>query len=182
MKAMTTVIAASILSFQGAAVAQESATPTESEPRQGIPATPHQKQTTKEIKSDLFSQLDRNRDGAVSRQEAEAKSALTQKWSTYDKNGDGRLDSQEFSAFEQTSAGDESSAGTSGDTKEGMPATRHQEKAVGNDLVGQLDKDGDGAISQQEAQVEAQLSDNWDQLDRNDDGKLDSGELRHVHQ
>jgi Ca2+-binding EF-hand superfamily protein len=63
-----------------------------------------------------------------------------------------------------------------------MPSTRHQEQAVGDDLLGQLDEDGDGMISQEEAEAEAQLSDNWDRLDRNRDGQLDARELDRSNQ
>jgi Ca2+-binding EF-hand superfamily protein len=183
MKVMI-VIAASILSAQGIAVAQEPATSAESESRQGIPATPHQEQAAKEIKSDLFGKLDTNRDGAVSREEAQAKSGLTEKWSSLDRNGDGQLNAGEFAKVDSKShtGHDEATAGTSGGGEQQMPATRHQEQAVGDDLVGELDQDGDGLISQEEAEAEAQLSDNWDQLDRNRDGQLDARELGRVHQ
>jgi Ca2+-binding EF-hand superfamily protein len=63
-----------------------------------------------------------------------------------------------------------------------MPTSPHQEEAIEEDLLGQLDQDGDGQISQQEAQVEAQLSDNWDLLDENRDGLLDSRELSQLEQ
>jgi hypothetical protein len=77
---------------------------------------------------------------------------------------------------------DKATAGTRGQTEEGMPATPHQEKAVEEDLLAELDQDGDGQISQQEAQVETQLTDNWDELDENQDGMLDSGELSQLEE
>jgi Ca2+-binding EF-hand superfamily protein len=116
----------------------------------------------------------------VSQQEARAHSSLSADWSNLDENRDGRLDSEEFSAYERKTdrEGNAAPVGAMGQTEEGLPSTRHQEQTVGDDLVGELDKDGDGQISEQEAQAETQLSDNWDRLDKNRDGKLDSSELR----
>lgn len=87
-------------------------------------------------------------------------------------------------------------------TEEGLPSTRHQQEVTGEQgqtsgqqpagqaqpgagqqqpaaggLVERLDADGDGAISEAEAQGSTRLVEEWDQLDRNDDGKLDSSEL-----
>jgi hypothetical protein len=182
MKGMTIAVAATILSLQGLAVAQESATP-EDESRQGIPSTRHQEETMKEIKSNDLGKLDTDRDGLVSREEAQAKPGLSDKWSMLDRNADGQLDAGELAKVESKShtGHDEASASTTRGTEE-MPSTRHQEQAVGDDLVGELDQDGDGLISQEEAEAEAQLSDNWDQLDRNRDGQLDARELGRVHQ
>jgi Ca2+-binding EF-hand superfamily protein len=101
-----------------------------------------------------------------------------------DRNADGQLDAGELAKVESKShtGHDEATAGTRGGGQQEMPSTRHQEQAVGGDLVGELDQDGDGLISQEEAEAEAQLSDNWDQLDRNRDGQLDARELGRVHQ
>lgn len=174
MKPMTSVTAAGLLLVLGTAGAQQ-AKPVQ----QDMPATPHQEQATREIKSDLFKQLDDDRDGLVSRQEAQAESSLAAGWSQYDRNGDDSLDAQEFSRFESSTsvAAEDPELGQAGRTEADMPATPHQEQAVRGDLIEQLDKDGDGGISQQEAQDEHWLAANWDRLDRNDDGKLDSSEL-----
>lgn len=186
MKAITTVMAACILSFHATVDAQQTETPEEAESRQGIPATPHQEEAAREISSDLFKQLDEDQDGSISAEEAQAESSLSSSWSTYDQNGDETLDPEEFSGFERssTSSAEEESAaaGQSATTEESMPASPHQQHAVQGDLIQELDTDGDGQISQQEAEAEAQLSDNWDQFDRNDDGKLDSRELARVDQ
>lgn len=185
MKAITAVFAASILTFQGAAIAQES-TPPEQEPErgQGIPATEHQMQTMDDIESDRFAELDKDGDRAISREEAQTESQLADNWSTYDEDGDGTLDMQEFSEFEGTSSSGDEAAGMIGigETEQEMPATRHQQSSVGDDLVSELDTDGDGAISQDEAEADPQVSGNWDQLDQNADGKLDSQELRDQNQ
>ena len=184
MRTVTTILAASILSFQGVALAQESGTESgqeprpEQEPRQGIPATKHQTQTMDEIKSERFSQLDKDGDRSISREEAQAETKLTENWSTYDEDGDGSLNVQEYSEFERSSAsGDSTGMLGIGETEQDMPATHHQQQSVGDDLLGELDSDGDGAISKDEAEGEARLSGQWDQLDRNSDGKLDAQEL-----
>jgi hypothetical protein len=184
MKATTFAIAAFVFSLHGTAAAQQTAAPEESETPQGIPATQHQEEAVREIESNLFEQLDKDGDGSISQQEARAHSQLSESWNRFDQNGDGSLDQEEFSDFEQSTAlKDEAAAGGSrGQTEQGIPATRHQEQAVQDDLIGQLDKDGDGFISEQEAQAEAQLSDNWDSLDENRDGKLDSRELENLEE
>ena len=184
MKTMTTLIALGLVSVHGTGVAEPQETSEGQESRQGIPATPHQEQAAREVKGDLFKQLDSDRDGMISKQEGEQDSSVSESWDGLDQNEDGVLDSQEFSAFNEGSSGTEDLAGVaqSGRTEANMPATAHQEHAVEGDLVGQLDTDGDGEISAEEAESEAQLSDNWDQLDRNGDGKLDSHELDSVEQ
>lgn len=184
MKAISTLGAALILSFNGTVAAQQMATPDEQATQTGIPATQHQKQTAKEVQGgELFKRLDQDGDGQISQQEAQAESTLSDRWSNLDENADGRLDSQEFSAFEsRTDVQGEATVGAGGQTQEGMPASPHQKEAVEDDLLGQLDKDGDGRISEQEAQVEAQLSDNWELLDENEDGTLDSRELSQLEE
>lgn len=180
MKPMICVTAAGLLLVLGTADAQQT-----KPHQQDMPATPHQEQATREIKSDLFKRLDDDRDGSLSRQEAQAESSLAAAWSRYDRNGDDRLDGEEFSRFESSAgsaAGADPELRQAGRTEADMPATRHQEQAVRDDLIEQLDKDGDGGISQQEAQDERRLAANWDRLDRNDDGKLDSSELDRFEQ
>jgi Ca2+-binding EF-hand superfamily protein len=176
MRTMTIVLAACIFSLLATAGAQQTGTP-EDEKSQGIPATPHQEQAAREIPSDQFKQLDADHDGSISEHEAQADSSLSGSWSDLDQNGDGSLDMEEFSA--SSTETDPAAAGT---TKADMPATPHQEHAVEGGLMQELDEDGNGKISQQEAEAEAQLSDNWDQLDRNGDGNLDSSELDRLDQ
>lgn len=183
MKAISTLGAALILSFNGTVAAQQTATPEDRATGEGIPATEHQQQTAGDVRSDLFQRLDQDRDGQISQEEAQSETALSQSWSKFDQDGDGRLDPQEFSAFEQdTDVQSHATVGARGQTVEGMPTSPHQEQAVEGDLLGQLDADGDGQISQQEAQVEAQLADNWDRLDENGDGVLDSDELSQLEE
>jgi Ca2+-binding EF-hand superfamily protein len=183
MKAISTLGAALILSFNGTVAAQQTSTPEDQATEGGMPTTEHQEQTAEEVTSDLFTRLDQDRNGEISQEEAQAESTLSQSWSKLDENVDGRLDSQEFSAFEQnTDMEGGETVGATGQTEEGMPTSPHQEEAVEEDLLAQLDQDGDGQISQQEAQVEAQLSDNWDLLDENRDGLLDSRELSQLEQ
>ncbi len=47
-----------------------------------------------------FAQLDTNRDGNISRSEAQLDPRLSGQWSSLDANGDGRVDQSEFSALE----------------------------------------------------------------------------------
>ncbi len=49
-----------------------------------------------------FQNMDRNKDGYVSREEASEHDELAQKWDEADTNHDGKLDESEFSAFEDS--------------------------------------------------------------------------------
>lgn len=176
MKPVISLMSACTLSLVGTALAQQ---PAEGQGREGIPATTHQEEALREIDSDLFQRLDQDSDGSISRQEAQAESSLSDSWSEYDENGDQTLDPQEFSAYERSSTTESEGAqlGQQGITEEGLPATRHQQEAVRDDLVEQLDRDDDGGISRQEAEDDPRLTSEWDRLDQNADGELDSTEL-----
>src|SRR5690606_24320453 len=149
--------------------------------QQGIPASPHQEQAIREIGSDLFRRLDANQDGSISKSEAETESALTEAFSDFDTNGDQALDQTELAAYETSSGraaeGEDIEVAEGGETLQGLPTSPHQREAVRNELVDVLDEDGDSAISRSEAEGEPDLLAEWDQLDRNDDDKLDSDEL-----
>lgn len=185
MRATVTAVAASLLACYGSAVAQETESAAEQESSEGIPATPHQAGTAREIESDAFTKLDQDGDGLVSRQEAQGYAMLSDNWSQYDQDGDGALSSREFGDF-RAEHGDVARTGeptaTGAAEAEGMPETRHQKETVGGDLVAQLDSNGDGTISEQEAQAHAELADNWDQYDEDGDGKLGSAELDRLEQ
>lgn len=66
-----------------------------------IPATKHQVEVEREIKSERFKKLDENRDGLISESEGRSDSKLMERWREMDRNQDGQLDPDEFSKFEQ---------------------------------------------------------------------------------
>ncbi|HYE35154.1 hypothetical protein [Methylocaldum sp.] len=66
-----------------------------------IPATRHQVEVEKEIKSERFKKLDANQDGLISESEGRVDTKLKEDWREFDKNQDGQLDQDEFSKFEQ---------------------------------------------------------------------------------
>lgn len=70
------------------------ATPTENE----MPATRHQEQA---LQGDLAKRLDKDGDGLVSRQEAQAEASVASNWNRLDKNRDGRLDARELAHTNQ---------------------------------------------------------------------------------
>lgn len=183
MERMITLIVAGTLGSIGTLHAQQPQPAEEQEP-QGIPATPHQEEAVREISSDLFERLDANHDGSISRSEAQAEPALTESWSEYDANADQALDQAELSAYEttssQTAESEDIEVAEGGSTVRGLPTSPHQEQAVRNELVQLLDEDGDSAISRSEAEGESDLIAEWDQLDRNADGKLDADELGEI--
>lgn len=183
MERTITLIVAGTLGSIGILHAQETQPVDEQEQQHGIPASPHQEQAVREIGSDLFTRLDANGDGSISRSEAEAEAELTRNWSEYDENGDQQLDHTELSAYETSSSragGGEDidvAEAEGGETIEGLPVSPHQREALSSELVDALDEDGDSAISRSEAEGEADLLGEWDQLDRNGDDKLDGDEL-----
>lgn len=181
MKPVTILMTAGSLALLGTVHAQQAETPEEE--AEGIPATQHQEEALRDVSSDLFNRLDANRDGAISREEAQAESSLSGSWNEYDQNGDQKLDQSEFAAYNKSSTETEDVEIAQGvPTVEGVPVSPHQQQAIREQLVEDLDKDGDGGISQSEAQGESALISEWDQLDRNDDGKLDSSELEELEQ
>lgn len=155
---------------------QQAQTPEQQE-QQGIPATQHQREALRELDSELLGRLDANQDGSISREEAQSESGLIEGWSQYDTNGDQVLDQHELAAYEAESESEDIEVAEGGRTVEGLPASPHQREAVRPQLVELLDTDGDGAISQSEAQGNSQLTADWEELDRNNDGKLDVSEL-----
>lgn len=183
MKAMITAVATAVLSFQGTVAAQQT-NPSDEEAAEGIPPTVHQEEVTRDVENPDFRQLDEDSSGSISREEAQASTKLSDSWSQLDQDGDGSLSREEFIEYDQvTAAGDDAArAGTQGDPEDEIPATSHQEQTLGGDLVAQLDTDGDGMVSQQEAEAEAQLAENWNQYDENADGVLDPQELDRVEQ
>lgn len=182
MKTTIIAVAASLLTCQGATALQETQSPEETDRTEGIPATAHQEEATREI--DSFTQLDEDGNGQISRQEAQGVATLSDNWSRYDQDADGALDETEFSGFAQgTEAQHEvARAGERTGTAEGLPTTPHQEEVVEGGLVAQLDRDGDGTISQEEAQGQEQLAANWSRYDANGDGQLDARELDEFQQ
>ncbi|MFO7286971.1 MAG: hypothetical protein LOD94_11235 [Gammaproteobacteria bacterium] len=198
MRVVTCLMAGCAVSLLGVAAAQQPETSDQA--REGIPVTQHQEEALRDIDSQAVRMLDKDGDGSISRQEAEGEPSLSARWGEYDRNSDDVLDSTEIAALEQSqpeSAGsfEEDVEIARGEvTEEGLPSTQHQREVTQQDhpsgheaggaqqpasggLVERLDTDGDGAISQSEAQGSTRLVEEWDQLDRNSDGKLDSSEL-----
>ena len=63
---------------------------------------------------------------------------------------------------------------------QGIPATKHQAQTaddIKSERFSELDQDGDHSVSREEAQGEAQLTDNWSTYDENGDGSLDAQEF-----
>lgn len=58
--------------------------------------------------STLYKNLDTNKDGAISQQEAQALPGLNEKWAELDTNADDRLDPAEFAKMEFTDTESES--------------------------------------------------------------------------
>jgi hypothetical protein len=187
MKPIATMMAACTVPFLWTVSAQQEPAASDAaleQTREGIPASPHQEEALRDIGGELFSRLDENGDASISVQEARAEAALAERWDELDRNGNQTLDETEFAAYERSTASEES-AQDSADvqvaegelTEEGLPASPHQQDVTQSDLIEQLDTDGDGAVSRQEAQADARLQSEWQELDQDQDGELDRIEL-----
>ena len=80
------VAGATIAAFAGLAVAQSSPAPSASPSTSTAPS--------------VFTKLDSDKNGMVSKKEASKNKDLASKWDTLDTNKDGNLDQGEFAAFE----------------------------------------------------------------------------------
>lgn len=99
---------------------------------EGLPATEHQREAvgeegamTQEV-TQRFEQLDADRDGKISYDEAQAMPALKDYWDQQGKDKSAQMDQSEFAQFEsQLQTGTDRGGGP-----EGLPATEHQKEAV----------------------------------------------------
>lgn len=140
----------------GTAMAQS--TPATSTPpaasAAGKPGTPHHGGKTK---------LDKDGDGFVSREEAAGHKMLEKNFDAIDSNKDGKLSKDEIRAFHQAKR------------------EQHKEKKAEFDAKFKAaDKDGDGALTKQEAEAGklGMIAKHFDQIDANHDGKVTPEELQ----
>jgi len=105
--------------------------------------------------------MDANSDGIVTREEAKAFPRLTADFDAADANKDGQLDTAEMNAHRVKMRGE-------------MRAKAEQRWA-------EADKDGDGALSREEAQASMPgLAERFDKFDSNGDGKIGRDEMHSV--
>jgi Ca2+-binding EF-hand superfamily protein len=109
---------------------------------------------------------DANRDGVISREEAQSIPRLAGQFDTADANKDGKIDTAEMEAYR------------SGVRAEARSRAQARWTAA--------DKDGDGALSRAEAQASMpRVAGNFDEFDANGDGRIERGELhdfRRIHE
>ncbi|WP_164931939.1 EF-hand domain-containing protein [Janthinobacterium sp. 17J80-10] len=107
-----------------------------------------------------IAQLDKDKDGAISRAEAADHPLLSKGFDAADTNKDGKLSKEELQA-----------------THDAM-RSKHQERHEASFKA--ADKDGDGALSLQEAEAAARerTARMFERLDANKDGKLTQEEMR----
>jgi Ca2+-binding EF-hand superfamily protein len=106
-------------------------------------------------------QVDANSDGIVTREEAKSFPRLTADFDTADANKDGQLDAAEMNAHREKMRGE-------------MRAKAEQRWT-------EADKDGDGALSREEAQASMPgLAERFEKFDSNGDGKIARDEMHNV--
>lgn len=108
-------------------------------------------------------QLDKDKDGSISKAEAAGHPMLSSRFATIDGNKDGKLSRDELQASHKAMQG------------------KHRERADAHFKA--ADKDGDGALSQQEAEAAARekVAHRFERLDADKDGKLTREEMRAGH-
>ncbi|WP_158592328.1 EF-hand domain-containing protein [Noviherbaspirillum sedimenti] len=110
-----------------------------------------------------IAQLDKDKDGFISRAEAAGHPMLSKGFDTLDSNKDAKLSKEELQAAHQAMRG------------------KHRERADARFKA--ADKDGDGALSLQEAEAAARerAAQMFERLDANKDGKLTQQEMHAGH-
>jgi Ca2+-binding EF-hand superfamily protein len=123
--------------------------------------------------TDLFTQLDTNKDGFITDDEVEgSKKALFERLvRVADENGDKKLSKDEFSKGTQKST--EAKPPLTGEP--GRPGRPGGGAAGIKEYMTRLDKNGDGKISKDEAPE--RIKENFDRLDANKDGNIDAEEF-----
>ena len=109
-------------------------------------------------RGEAFAEADSNRDGLLTLAEFQAARSrkLAEQFQRMDANRDGTLTSEEMSQ-----------------------ARQHMRSSRGHEGMQALDRDGDQALSRAEiGDRMPRLSENFDSIDLNDDGRLDREELR----
>ncbi len=107
-----------------------------------------------------FTAMDKNGDGAISRDEAAAHKGLVKHFDEIDANKDGKLTKEEMQGFHKT--------------------MRDKHAAKFDEKFKAADKDNDGALTKAEAEAGKMrhVVKHFDQLDANKDGKVTRDELR----
>ncbi len=123
-----------------------------------------------------FEEIDEDGNGVISQEEAQTYDQLAQNWQQYDLDSNQQLDQSEFSAFESDMKPEDTGVnGAMGEDEMGAQAPDQKPEQTAS--FSDLDVDGDGIISQDEAQQNDQLAQNWQQYDFDSNQELDRAEF-----
>jgi hypothetical protein len=128
-----------------------------------------------------FNDLDKNKDGKLSRSEAAGNKTLIGKWKELDTDGDGSLSRAEYlkemakqdvNTAKKKVSGDDKQAKSGKNDKQAKSGKDNQQAKGFNDM----DKNKDGKLSRTEAASNKTLISKWKELDTDGDGSLSRAE------
>lgn len=130
-----------------------------------------------------FNELDQDDDGVLSQQEVQG-TPLAQNYQDADVDQDSNISETEFDLYKEQLELQQSGSGQGGGGQSGSGSGQSGGGSGSGSLpdFGQLDQDGNGNISQQEAQGTQQLQQNFNQADSDGNGNISEQEYQQFMQ
>jgi Ca2+-binding EF-hand superfamily protein len=125
-----------------------------------------------------FNDMDKDKNGSLSRSEAAGNPQLVSRFKEVDKDGDGKLTRSEYLAVmarQDAQTAKQKVTGNNGKAGAGATSAKSKDPGFNN-----LDKDNDGSLSRSEAGGNPELAKKFQEADKNNDGKLTRAEYLSV--